>query len=60
MKHSYSLFHINTRMRMLIWNAREAFVDAVEFVDLSKSCMKDADVALHLIQFPVSVVDILE
>lgn len=44
---------------MFIRNATETFLDAVEFVDLCKSCMQYAHIALSGVQLACGTVDVV-
>lgn len=59
-EHGDPLLLVNAWMRMLVWDAAESFFDAVEFVNLSKSCMQNTDIGLYLIQLSVRFVDVVE
>lgn len=60
MENSYSLFFVNTRMRMLIWNTTESLVHAVEFVYFGEACVEDAEGTLSAVEATLRRINIVK
>ena len=60
MENSYSLFFVNTRMRMLVWNTTESLVHAVEFVYFGEAGVEDAEGTLGAVEATLRRINIVK